>query len=154
MARVTVEDCIEIVPNRFELVTLAASRTRQIASGSALTIERDNDKDAVVSLREIADQTVSVDALKEEVIINNQKYGKVDTIDESTPQIGEEVTDNTANEVAEEINALQSEEGAQAMDAEDLAAEPADLDEELGDEGFGGDEALGFGGDDVVDVED
>ena len=143
MARVTVEDCIEIVSNRFELVTLAAARTRQIASGAALTIERDNDKDAVISLREIAEKTVSTETLKEEVIVGNQKYGKVDTIDESTPQIG----DDTASEVAEELSALQEEDGAEAVDLSaepDLAAEP-DLE---GGEGFG------FGGDDVVDVED
>ena len=57
MARVTVEDCIVHVPNRFELVLLASQRAKQISSGNPLTIERDNDKDAVVSLREIADRT-------------------------------------------------------------------------------------------------
>ena len=59
MARVTVEDCILHVPNRFELVLLASQRAKQISSGNPLTIDRDNDKDSVVSLREIADQTVS-----------------------------------------------------------------------------------------------
>lgn len=142
MARVTVEDCIEIIPNRFELVTLAATRTRQIASGAPLTIERDNDKDGVVALREIADKTVSTDVLKEEVIVGFQKYGKVDTIDESTPQIG----DDTSSEVAEELSSLQKEDG---IDAIDLAAEP-----DLSAEPDLGDAGLGFGDDDVVDVED
>lgn len=68
MARVTVEDCIEHVPNRFELVLIAAQRAKQIAAGNPLTIDRDNDKDAVVSLREIADQTVSLENLKEDAI--------------------------------------------------------------------------------------
>jgi len=81
MARVTVEDCIEILPNRFELVAVASQRARQIASGSPITVSRDNDKDSVVSLREIAEKTISAETLKEEVIVNHQKYGKADVID-------------------------------------------------------------------------
>lgn len=67
MARVTVEDCVEKVPNRFELVLLAAQRARDIHSGAALTVERDNDKNAVVALREIADETVELDTLRYEL---------------------------------------------------------------------------------------
>ncbi|PCJ99523.1 MAG: DNA-directed RNA polymerase subunit omega [Zetaproteobacteria bacterium] len=74
MARVTVEDCIEIVENRFELVMMASLRARKIGSGAALTVERDNDKKTVISLREIAGETVSVEALKEEMITNYQRY--------------------------------------------------------------------------------
>ena len=73
MARVTVEDCIQIVPNRFDLVVLAAQRAKQIASGMPLTIDRDNDKDAVVSLREIADKTIDVKLVSEELVANFQK---------------------------------------------------------------------------------
>lgn len=73
MARVTVEDCIEVVPSRFDLVVLAAQRAKQISSGMPLTIDRDNDKDAVVSLREIADRTIDVSLVKEELISNFQK---------------------------------------------------------------------------------
>lgn len=73
MARVTVEDCILNVPNRFELVILAAQRAKQIASGNPLTLDRDNDKDAVVSLREIAEKTVAVDDLREETV---QAFGR------------------------------------------------------------------------------
>ena len=68
MARVTVEDCILEVPNRFELVLLASQRAKQITSGNPLTIDRDNDKDSVVSLREIADKTVSLPQLEEDLI--------------------------------------------------------------------------------------
>ena len=64
MARVTVEDCIEIIPNRFDLVVTAAQRAKQIASGSPLTQDRDNDKDSVVALREIADQTIDIDLVQ------------------------------------------------------------------------------------------
>ncbi|MEP3279717.1 MAG: DNA-directed RNA polymerase subunit omega [Stappiaceae bacterium] len=78
MARVTVEDCIDKVDNRFELVLLAAHRARMISSGSPLTIERDNDKNPVVSLREIADETVNPEDLKEDLIHSLQKYVEVD----------------------------------------------------------------------------
>lgn len=73
MARVTVEDCIDKVENRFELVMVAAQRARKIGSGSPLTIERDNDKNAVVSLREIAEETVEVENLKEELVRSHQR---------------------------------------------------------------------------------
>lgn len=72
MARVTVEDCIERVPNRFDLVLLAAHRSRMIREGSPITVDRDNDKDPVVSLREIADQTVDLKVVKEALISNLQ----------------------------------------------------------------------------------
>ena len=78
MARVTVEDCIDKVSNRFELVLLAAHRARTIAAGSPLTIDRDNDKNPVVALREIAEQTVSPDDMKEGLIHAIQKHVEVD----------------------------------------------------------------------------
>jgi len=72
MARVTVEDCVEKVPNRFELVLLAAHRSRMIREGSPITVDRDNDKDPVVSLREIADESVDLKVVKEALISNLQ----------------------------------------------------------------------------------
>jgi DNA-directed RNA polymerase subunit omega len=78
MARVTVEDCIDKVNNRFELVLLASHRARMISSGTPLTVDRDNDKNPVVALREIADETVSADDLKEQLIHSLQKYVEVD----------------------------------------------------------------------------
>lgn len=78
MARVTVEDCIDKVDNRFELVLLAAHRARMISSGQQITIDRDNDKNPVVALREIADETVSPEDLKEDLIHSLQKYTEVD----------------------------------------------------------------------------
>src|ERR1700760_2108213 len=68
MARVTVEDCIDKVENRFELVLLASHRARLISQGASITIDRDNDKNPVVALREIADETLSPDDLKEDLI--------------------------------------------------------------------------------------
>ena len=73
MARVTVEDCILNIPNRFELVVIAAQRAKHISSGMPLTIDRDNDKDAVVSLREIADKTIDLTIVQEEIIQHFQK---------------------------------------------------------------------------------
>lgn len=78
MARVTVEDCIDKVDNRFELVLLASHRARQISQGASITIDRDNDKNPVVALREIADETLSPDDLKEDLIHSLQKHVEVD----------------------------------------------------------------------------
>jgi len=78
MARVTVEDCVDKVPNRFELVLLAAHRARMISNGSPLTVDRDNDKNPVVALREVADEKVSPEDLKEDLIHSLQKYVEVD----------------------------------------------------------------------------
>jgi DNA-directed RNA polymerase subunit omega len=78
MARVTVEDCVDKVPNRFELVMLAAHRAREISSGSTLTVDRDNDKNPVVSLREIADETQSAGSLRERLIESNQTQIEID----------------------------------------------------------------------------
>lgn len=82
MARVTVEDCIDKVPNRFELVLLAAHRARQLSSGAPLTLDRDNDKNPVVALREIADETLTADHLRESAIESHQRQIEVDEPEE------------------------------------------------------------------------
>jgi DNA-directed RNA polymerase subunit omega len=82
MARVTVEDCVVRIPNRFELVMLAAHRARDIAAGATLTIERDNDKNPVVALREIADETIPIDQMRENLIKGMQKLVEVDEPEE------------------------------------------------------------------------
>ena len=78
MARITVEDCIDKMPNRFELVLVAAHRARTLASGAGITIEREDDKDAVVALREIAEQTVSAGDMREGLIHSIQKQVEID----------------------------------------------------------------------------
>ncbi|WP_425039854.1 DNA-directed RNA polymerase subunit omega [Primorskyibacter sp. S187A] len=78
MARVTVEDCVDKVPNRFELVMLAAHRAREVSAGAAITLDRDNDKNPVVALREIAEETQSADELRERLIESNQTQIEVD----------------------------------------------------------------------------
>lgn len=89
MARVTVEDCIDKVENRFDLVLLASHRARMISSGAQITIDRDNDKNPVVALREIADETISPGDLKEDLIHSLQKYVEVDEPEpEAVPRLG------------------------------------------------------------------
>jgi len=83
MARVTVEDCVLKVPNRFELVLVAAQRAREITAGAALTLDRDDDKNPVVALREIADDTVPLDKLQDALIRGMQKHVEIDEPEET-----------------------------------------------------------------------
>lgn len=87
MARVTVEDCVDKVPNRFELVMLAAHRAREVSAGAAITVDRDNDKNPVVALREIAEETQSADELRERLIESNQSQIEVDEPEEDSMSI-------------------------------------------------------------------
>ena len=84
MARVTTEDCVDKVPNRFDLVMLAAHRAREISAGSPITVDRDNDKNPVVALREIAEETQSADELRERLIESNQTQIEVDEPEEDS----------------------------------------------------------------------
>ena len=120
MARVTVEDCIEKIPNRFDLVLAAAQRARDVASGNPLTIDRDNDKNPVVALREIADETVDPDFLRDEIIkglqkLSNPEISNEDEVDElegtsdSKFSIEDELAEFKNNtELNNELNSLQS----------------------------------------------
>ena len=82
MARVTVEDCVDRVPNRFDLVVLAAQRARDISTGSELLVDRDRDKNPVVALREIAEDQLEIEVLFEAVIQGKQKVAPIDELDE------------------------------------------------------------------------
>ena len=86
MARVTVEDCVLKVPNRFELVLLAAQRAREVTSGAPLTLDRDDDKNPVIALREIADETIQLAHLKDSLIRGMQKHIEMDEPEE-TPEL-------------------------------------------------------------------
>lgn len=110
MARVTVEDCIDKVDNRFELVLLASHRARQISQGAAITIDRDKDKNPVVALREIADETLSPGDLKEDLIHSLQKHVEVDEPEADpaaqapVPELaGEEATEEAATGEEEKV---------------------------------------------------
>jgi len=83
MARVTVEDCVDKVENRFELVAIAAHRAKKISSGAHITVPRDNDKDSVIALREIAARNIDPNLIKEDLIISMQKRVKHDQMDDA-----------------------------------------------------------------------
>ena len=104
MARVTVEDCVDKVPNRFGLVMLAAHRAREISAGSPITVDRDNDKNPVVSLREIAEETQSADELRERLIESNQTQIEVDEPEEDQMALlmGAESDKPTEDDMSEE----------------------------------------------------
>jgi len=119
MARVTVEDCVMKVPNRFELVVLAAQRSRTISAGAPLSIDRDNDKNPVVALREIADETIELEELEDNVIRGMQKHVEIDEPEDEDPiefmagaaMVGE--TDGINDDVASTVKAPQATETLQ-----------------------------------------
>jgi DNA-directed RNA polymerase subunit omega len=103
MARVTVEDCIEKIDNRFELVMIAAQRARTLSSGAELTVERDNDKNPVIALREIAEETLDLADIEENLVRGLQKYVEPDEPDEEEMDLlssGDEFSENYTPNVA------------------------------------------------------
>jgi len=131
MARVTVEDCVLKVPNRFELVLLAAQRARDIAGGSPLTVDRDNDKGPVVALREIADVTIPLETLQNNVIKGMQKHVEIDE-----PEEDQDVEIGAPANWAADLAPLGDDEDEAAVDAElqeDMLAEAGEA-EGLGED--------------------
>ena len=127
MARVTVEDCVDKVTNRFELVLLAAHRARMIANGSPLTIDRDNDKNPVVALREVAEETVRADDLREDYVHSLQKHVEVDEPEENeTPLLtqGESETQQTSREPEEQYERMSEEDLLRGLDGLPPAESP------------------------------
>jgi len=108
MARVTVEDCVDKVPNRFELVLLSAQRARMLASGEAPLVEKENDKEPVLALREIAEIKVTVDGLREAFIHSMQKHVEVDE-PEQVSESEEDTPDVNQISEADLLKALQNE---------------------------------------------
>lgn len=104
MARVTVEDCIDKVDNRFELVLLAGHRARQISQGAQITLPRDNDKNPVVALREIADEMLSPDDLKEDLIHSLQKHVEIDEPEPEAPEPADQTTASAVDSAEAEEN--------------------------------------------------
>lgn len=147
MARVTVEDCVLKVPNRFELVLLASQRAREIGSGSTLGVDRDNDKNPVVSLREIADTDLSLDGLRDSLVKNHQKVIEVEDEGEDIIDVmeGESEWAQVAGQAAEgelEGAGMGEDSGEDADDAD--ADEEADADDlaPAAGEDFGGDDSF------------
>jgi DNA-directed RNA polymerase subunit omega len=134
MARVTVEDCVLKIPNRFELVLLAAQRAREITSGSPLSIDRDDDKNPVVALREIADETIALEHLRTAVVRGMQKHVEIDEPEEphelelDTALFGVAPPSAIAIEEADtDVEGIEEEEGEEEAITEEAAGEEEDL---------------------------
>ncbi|PHZ83924.1 DNA-directed RNA polymerase subunit omega [Paremcibacter congregatus] len=118
MARVTVEDCVDKVPNRFELVLLAAQRARQISSGAPTLVERDNDKNPVVALRELAEEELSAETLRESLVHGLQKNVEVDEPEEDDISLllaGKKLEENEQEVTTESLAKVSAEMKAEAM---------------------------------------
>jgi len=113
MARVTVEDCVQKIPNRFELVMLAGQRARDVSAGAPLTVDRDNDKNPVVALREIAALSVDAEILRENLVKSMQRHAEVDEPEEDLEllQAGQEMQEigDSAEEISEDALTLREE---------------------------------------------
>ena len=127
MARVTVEDCIDKLPNRFELVLLAAHRARTISQGAPLLIDRDNDKNPVVALREIADEALDKDDLSEDYVHSMQKHVEVDEPEQSETPLLSSAGDMVAasmDEPVEELDLMTEEDLLRGLDGLPPAESP------------------------------
>lgn len=159
MARVTVEDCIDKVPSRYELVMVAAQRARDISAGAHLCVDRDNDKNSVVALREIAENKVSIEDLQRSLVLGQQKYVEVEEPEEEEVEImaaekelagldstfsSDMISDEDLTEVMqvhdEEDIDLDSETDLSDMDFDDEDDDFDDEDDDFGDESFDDDE--------------
>ena len=158
MARVTVEDCIDKIPNRYELLMVAAQRAKDISSGSPLTIDRDNDKNSVVALREIAEETVSIEDLQRSLVMGLQKYVEVEEPEEEELEImaAERELADLDEQFSGLLPQMELEDSMQIHGVDDDAADldvdvEGDVydDGEIGDDDFYGDE--GFDGADDFD---
>lgn len=137
MARVTVEDCVTIIPNRFELVLLASQRARDIAAGVDLTVDRDNDKNAVVALREVADQTIDFSELRRHIVRGVNRHADLNLEDDNLLALTQEVEASgielsgasEIEEVSFESDEAETEEVAEEAGEEEPAeADLADVD--------------------------
>jgi len=127
MARVTVEDCVVKIPNRFDLVMVAAQRAREVAAGASITVDRDNDKNPVVALREIADETVDLEGLRESLVKGLQRQVEVD---EPEDEVLEVMADEQALAQAMMAGAAQAAEAAE----EEVEISDADVADDAADD--------------------
>ena len=141
MARVTVEDCVLLVPNRFDLVMLASHRARALASGAELRVERDRDKNPVVALREVAEEKLDLESLRESLIKGLQKRIEPDRPEEEVVEL---MNSETQSWIGADIGA----------DEDDDLDMDADLDEEEGEAVDGDADMAGMGVFEDVDVKD
>ena len=152
MARVTVEDCIDKIPNRYELLMVAAQRAKDISSGSPLTVDRDNDKNSVVALREIAEETVSIEELQRSLVMGLQKYVEVEEPEEEELEImaaereladlDEQFSGLLPQMEIEDTMQIHGVDDDDVMDMDTEADIDTDTDLEMGDDEFFGDDGF------------
>lgn len=159
MARVTVEDCIDKIPNRYELLMVATQRAKDIASGSPITVSKDNDKNPVIALREIADETVSIEELQKSLVMGLQKYVEVEEPEEEELEIM--AAEKELADLDEQFSGLLLDtdlsENMQVHGDDDLdldADAGSDADISFDDEDGGFDDGLDLGGDMGDDFDD
>ena len=145
MARVTVEDCIVKIPNRFELVLLSAQRARDVAGGAPLTVDRDNDKNPVVALREIADETIAIKTLEENLVKGLQKHVEIDE-----PVEDQEIELGTQLGLGSDIAQVPGTEGAALAEAQGDEAVDEDLEKDVLEAAE--DEAVGLNDEALPDI--
>ncbi len=144
MARVTVEDCVLKVPNRFELVLLAAQRAREITSGAPLTLDRDDDKNPVIALREIAEETVGLEHLRGSVVRGMQKHVEIDEPEEAHElELDTALFGITARPSAEFEN--ETAEGTEDLEDDEAVIEEESLEEDLAEDILGAEEEVDLG---------
>lgn len=139
MARVTVEDCVEKIPNRYELLMVAAQRAKDISTGSPLLVDRDNDKNSVVALREIAENKVSIEHLQKSLVMNLQKFVEVEEPEEEELEIiaaEKELSELDAQFDSSMLLDSDISESMQITDDESFDMEETDLDDESFDDAF------------------
>ena len=141
MARVTVEDCVLKVPNRFELVLLAGQRAREITAGAPLSVDRDDDKNPVVALREIAEETIDFDHLKSALVRGLQKHVEIDEPEEPHPI----ELDSSLFGIAPPSGVERGEPAEEAGEEEEESLAEESLDEELDEDMLAVEEEPGFG---------
>ncbi|MFI3241684.1 MAG: DNA-directed RNA polymerase subunit omega [Alphaproteobacteria bacterium] len=144
MARVTVEDCVDKIPNRYELLMVASQRAKDIASGAPLTVSRDNDKNSVVALREIAEETICVEDLQHSLVLGLQKFVEVEEVQEEELEIlaVQKELESLDGEFSEIVIETEMEDNMQIesedMDLDVVLDDDAALDDDAGfdDDGF------------------
>ena len=139
MARVTVEDCVEKIPNRYELLMVAAQRAKDISSGSPLLVDRDNDKNSVVALREIAENKVSIENLQKSLVMNLQKFVEVEEPEEEELEIiaaEKELAELDAQFDSSMLLDTDIADSMQITDDEGFDIDDAELDDENFDDAF------------------
>ena len=156
MARVTVEDCIDKIPNRYELLMVAAQRAKDISAGAPITLPRDNDKNPVVALREIAEETVSIEELQKSLVMGLQKYVEVEEPEEEELEIM--AAEKELVDLDEQFNGLLLDNelngNMQVVDEDDNLDLAAESDDVAGNDDLALDDSLDMGVDIDEDFDD